>query len=211
MVWGACVMNLGVELLQIKRYADAAEWLERAIDLRRRTPKITPYEIAQGFNNLGIALQHLERYDEAEAAGRQALELHGRVCPDGRGVAKSLCNLAETLLKAGRLEESEQHAVRAAELARMDPEVRGAIADTLADVFEAKGKLPEALAARWRAIRELTAQQKLGVVIEYTGKQAALLDRMGRTDEAAECREYAAHIRRRSHFQFAGMNQDANH
>lgn len=207
--WVTCRMNIGVSLLQLGRYKEAVEWLEMAKDIRRWVDGKDSFGLAQCYNNLGIAHQHLEQFEQAVAAGREALRLHeinsgGR----SRGVAMSLNNLAMTLTKAGMLEEAETAAVRAASLCEFHKELLGPVADTMAEIYEAQGKLQQAVAARTRAIWAIGRWEKPGRLIEVAQKHAIVLERMGRTGDAADCREGVQSVRQRSFYGYAGTSRE---
>ena len=183
-IWASCVMNIGGDLLALKRFEEAAEWLESAAQLRRVVHGPDSFEVAQCQNDLGVVYQELGRLDLAEVAGREALRLHEKNIPGGVGATKALINLAETLLKAGRAGEAEQAAHRALTYCGSDnSEVAAPIADTLATIYEAQGRLPEALSARERAIRVATEQDNQSLVNDYAPKQQSLLERIGRPRE----------------------------
>lgn len=178
-VWAACIMNIGGDLLALNRLEEAAEWLQQAANLRRAIHGPDSFELAQCLNNLGVVYQELNRLEAAEAAGREALRLHERNSPGGVGATKALVNLAETLLKAGRAVEAEESARKALSYSvSSSSEVAAPIADTLSSIYEAQGRFPEALSALEHAIRVATEQGKYSLVNGYGPRRLALLERI---------------------------------
>jgi tetratricopeptide (TPR) repeat protein len=84
--------SLGLLLAEIKQYADAAEFLERAAKGLPERPRIQ--------YNLGLVLQYLKRDAEAEAAFRSALDL----ASDNMDY---LYALADHYIKGGQFEKAK--------------------------------------------------------------------------------------------------------
>lgn len=70
----------------------------------------SPYQQAIGLNSLGITLNLLSRFDEAESAYRGALAINREVGFRGN-TAAVLCNMSSMYALTGRLEESERVAL----------------------------------------------------------------------------------------------------
>ena len=198
-LWIRCLMQLGGECVRQKRYAEGVELLERAAALRRETSG-SFFELAQCQNHLSVAYHHLGCLDRAEASVREALRMHEHASPGGAGVTRSLNNLAQTLLKAGRGEEAEASAIQAVALCLTDSEFLGPVSDTLADIYESKGALHAALHTRDRAMEHVARQKKHSAFLEFSEKQRSLLERMGRPQDALCYREAEDSLRRQQFF-----------
>jgi hypothetical protein len=70
--------------------------------------------------------------------------------------------------------------------------------DTLAGHYEALGKFDQSITTRANAISLAIGQNKSAKVTEFGAKQAALMDQVGRTEEAAKCRRTMADMRRQA-------------
>jgi tetratricopeptide (TPR) repeat protein len=86
-----------------------AEHRARAALARRREDGQSGFAIAVELCGLGDALAGQARFDEAESAYREALDLYARSeQPDHPEVAYALHNLADTLVEQGRAAEAER-------------------------------------------------------------------------------------------------------
>jgi len=84
-------LSLGGMLGLLGRHADAAEQLQRAVNLRPDLPR--------AHNGLGVALEALDEYERAIGSYRRAIHLQPRY-PEAHN------NLANALRKAGRVAEA---------------------------------------------------------------------------------------------------------
>jgi len=92
--------NLGLLLVELKRYSEAEELFKEAI-------KIKP-DYATAHNNLGTLLYNMKRLDEAEKAYKEAL----RIDPDVAGTHYSLGNLLSDLKRFPEAEKEYKEAIR---------------------------------------------------------------------------------------------------
>ncbi|SKA06013.1 Predicted O-linked N-acetylglucosamine transferase, SPINDLY family [Enhydrobacter aerosaccus] len=141
-------------------HAEAADWIERAIAVDPKVP--------EAHSNLGLALQELQRFDEALACHQRALELE----PDA---AESLNNRGNVLLALNRPEEA---------LADYDEALRRNPDFALAhnnrgNALQALGRVDEALAAYDRALQLMP---DFVLALNHKGR---ILREMKRLDEAA--------------------------
>jgi tetratricopeptide (TPR) repeat protein len=105
------VIQLGAALAKARRWEEAVRWLTEAIRLRRGAPSAF---------NLGLALTHLNRHAEAEAAFRQAIAFD---TPRTDLTARARASLAYALARQGRNEEALE---RAESLFKSSPDDVGA-------------------------------------------------------------------------------------
>ena len=146
----------------------------QAFDLISKAIELAP-EIADYHANLGIVLQRLQRFAEAEAAQRQALERD----PSHTGAQ---FNLGLVLAAQGRMAEA---AVHYAEAARLSPDLADAHLN-LGAALQGLGKSEEALASHARAAELLPGDPR-----PWTNR-AVSLRQLGRLDEATEALQHAA-------------------
>lgn len=147
--------------------------VELAVESYRTAVEADP-EDALAQYNLGFALAHLGRADEAESQFRKAIELD----PDYRNAH---FNLASTLSKEGRWEEAAEHYRKAYEI---DPEDRQAHLE-LARSLAALGRTEEA-AKELEAVISEAESYEAPLAAEAHTVLAALLEAQGRPDDAAE-------------------------
>lgn len=101
------LVDVGIEYLQINRFEEATETLERAAQFADADA------IAQeAWVNKGVAHAELEEWDAAIGAYREAIDLDAAV--DHTAVAET--NLAYALWESGRTAQALDHAERAVEL-----------------------------------------------------------------------------------------------
>lgn len=113
---------------------------EESLTATRRAIVLEPHDAAL-HNNLGTALQKLDRRKEAEVSFRKAL----RIAPD---YAKALLNLSVLLKEQGELESAESCCRRAL---AADPHYFK-IQHTLGDILRAQNRMPAAIASFNRAV-----------------------------------------------------------
>ena len=99
--------NFAAAALRRGDLALAQERFQRALDSARRTSGEHSVQPAKALAALGSTLRQLERFDEAEAAQREALAiLRQRLGDQHPDVIETLNNLAVGLRQAGRVEEA---------------------------------------------------------------------------------------------------------
>ncbi len=91
-------------------YDSAAPLITRGLELRRQSLGEDAPAVAESLDEHGILLWRQGRYEEAEAALRQAMAIFDHLRPARPlDVARVSNDLALTLIEAGRLEEAERH------------------------------------------------------------------------------------------------------
>ncbi len=164
---------VGLVYGRLGRYAEAAAELERAVALRRA--HAGPAALAEALSHLAFVRHHQERYDEAAAHNREALEL--RQAAFGRqhlAVAESLHNWAEVEDARGAPEQAEALfrealAMRRALAGAGSPLVAeslgelGGLLAWLGRADEARVLLEEAVALR----RALPESAELGTYLDF--------------------------------------------
>ena len=88
--YGEVYNNLGLALIELRRSAEAAAYLQQGVRLR---------PVPESHNNLGLALADLGRFDEAEACYGEALRLNPTY-------VDAHANLANLYKEQGRLDEA---------------------------------------------------------------------------------------------------------
>ncbi len=66
--------NIGLIYQERSLYDKALEYHNKALEIRQRDPKLVS-QVATSYNNIGICLKHLQRYDESEAAYRKGIKI----------------------------------------------------------------------------------------------------------------------------------------
>ncbi len=101
--------NLGTALRQTGDVAGSAEAYQEAVRIRRGLQREPGVEVGRVLGSLADILDDLDRVEEAEAAGREAVELLRREYGE-KGHAElaiALSNLAGVVRRQGRFEEAE--------------------------------------------------------------------------------------------------------
>ena len=146
---------VGGLLRRADRYDEAAEALRRGLELAERVG--SPEELGGCLINLGVVdLMRLE-LDAAAAANERAIQLFERAGHlNGRATAH--VNLAETLLRMGDLDRSQEHALRGLRLAGMISATwtEGDAQRVMCQVHAQAGRLDEAAQAAERAVELFT-------------------------------------------------------
>ncbi len=198
--------NLGALLLRTGAHAEAIPMLQEAREILRGSSGDEERELlATSLNNLAKALKERGQLSEAEAAYRDALEVHsglrGAAHPDS---ARILCNLGECLARMGRTDEAEELVLEASEilgaaLGEDHPELAYCL-DSLCGLAFDRGRFAEAEAHARRSLANRRAS--LGEVHPETAiscnNLARVLMAQGKLDEATELCRQALETARRS-------------
>ncbi|MDE0110400.1 MAG: tetratricopeptide repeat protein [Bryobacterales bacterium] len=195
--------NRGVALVDEKRYEEAIAALRSglALDATHAEARLTlakvlvtshQYEpalaeidryaelagtVAQSFDELyvrGLALRHLNRLDESEAALRAALAVDP-------GHADALFNLGAVLVRRGVSEEAVAYLHKAAGLAPSKADVRYQLSQALRRVGDSAGAQREL-----EEFRRLKAGQQQAAQVSNLMQRAERSISLGRADEARE-------------------------
>jgi len=173
------LVDVGLEYIQINRYEQATETLERAARLTDDDGTAQ-----EAWVNKGAAHAELEEYDEAIGAYREALHIDD----DSEHAATAETNLAYALWEAGRTEQALEHAERAVEV---DPRFGQAWYNR--GFFLAERGLNE------EAVDSLDNAIRLGFDNpEVLEEKAAALEQLGEDEEAERLSEQADEIRERA-------------
>jgi tetratricopeptide (TPR) repeat protein len=174
------LLEVGLAYMQIHRFEEATETLERAA---RFAPDDSLAE-QEAWVNKGAAHAELEEYDEAIGAYQEAL----RIDDDSEHAATAETNLAYALWEFGRTEEALEHAERAVEIDPRFPQAwynRGYF-------LSERGLLEEALNAFDNALR-------LGMRnADLLEEKAYVLEQLGEDEEAERVQEQAEELRERA-------------
>lgn len=170
------LVDIGIEYLQINRFEEATETLERAAQYAQSAAVEQ-----EAWVNKGVAHAELEEWDAAIGAYREAVELDAAV--EHTAVAET--NLAYALWESGRTAQALDHAERAVEL---DARFARGWYNRGFFLFE-RGLTEEALDCFDNATR-------LGYrTPELLEQKAQALEELGEYDEAEELMEEADTLR----------------
>jgi len=179
------------------RYTDAEPLYKRAIALGDKT--LGPEHPTQAIrlNNLGSLYRILRRYDDAEKLYLRAIAIGETLGPEHPDQAVRLNNLGELYLGAGRFAEAEAPLRRAIEIDKsLGPDNVDLVnpLNNLGQLCWATYRYAEAEALYRRAIAVgEKAQSGKPIGLAKTRRNYAdLLDKLGRTGEAAKLRALAA-------------------
>ena len=95
------------------RPAEALPLLDRSISLWTRVFGTRSDQVGSSIERRAVVLRHLGRFEEAEAAARQALAMHLSFVGDNHTAASARSVLGSVLLDEGRAEEAEAELSRA--------------------------------------------------------------------------------------------------
>jgi serine/threonine protein kinase/Flp pilus assembly protein TadD len=210
------LLNMAGQRSEGDQTAELEPLYRRILELERAAVRIAPLdpacnaELALALGAQGLFFLDTGRGPEAEAALREALEIHQRVLAEGRirdvepYAARNFASLGRVLLAAGRATEAEQSYRKAVNLldraVEKLPELvypRADLAQTLAglaDLLKDLGRRQEALEIRHRVIRHYEMlkadyaedpQLRRSLVLSYLELVRVLCD-LGRQAEAAE-------------------------
>jgi tetratricopeptide (TPR) repeat protein len=98
--------NIGLTLVDMKRYADALDYYRRAIDLTAKVGRAEHAEVATWSLNMAEALNALHRHDEARAAAERTLAIWQRSGTSRVYRAIALTMLGEAVMEQGHPREA---------------------------------------------------------------------------------------------------------
>lgn len=98
--------SLGMSYLKSGRSADAVRILDRAVNQQEHLFGSEDPNLEVPLNNLGLAYQEQRNYRESENIGRRVLRINEKNPSNAAAIARSLNNLAETLLREHKLIEA---------------------------------------------------------------------------------------------------------
>jgi tetratricopeptide (TPR) repeat protein len=152
----ACMMrsNQGYVFVELGGFAEAEEVLREA---HAEAGRMGLHDVAaSALQNLGYALAHAGRQDEARDLLSRSTEIFRRQGqPRMEGMSRGY--LARSALLSGDLEAAEREARAAAELLAVAPPVRAAAVALLARALLRRGQIDEALSAAGEAFAQLEA------------------------------------------------------
>ena len=129
------INNMALGLMRAADYERAAEFLRRALDIRRRHLGDHKW-VAQCLHNLTLIGMHRGDYRAAVAAGEEAVELKRRIlAPDDPSLGRTLFELSAALQRLGRYAEAERHSIESLQI------LRNAWEETHVAVLAARGDL----------------------------------------------------------------------
>ena len=151
------LMNLVALYVRRRSFSDAEPLTRRLVRLRQRQYGPEHEKTAVALNELGLCLDKLSRFHEAEALYREAFAIHSRVhdadnTAGTHQMAACIENLAHLCVRQNKQSEAETltHQLLGNVVARFGPihtEV-ARILRNLALIYHRQGKLPEALNVR---------------------------------------------------------------
>jgi len=142
---------------------------------------------------LARAFEHAEEWDNALRAWEITAELHEEADEPARR-ASALVALAQLLGRLGETDDSIETLTTAVEVARLDPDNRGMLADALHSLAQAKAYRgdDDALAVLDEALEIGRADDAPWLVADLLDTRARFLANAGRVDEAVACALQAA-------------------
>lgn len=161
---------LGDAYNRLGQLDQASAALQRGLELAHRTGDVE--EIGGCLINLGLVEMARENFDEAVRWTRLAIEEFGRI-EHSTGLSIGHGNVADLLLRSGRLEEAVENCLKALEIATSIGDV-----ETVADVKKTLANV------RYQ-------QNNLTSAADIAAEATALYEEMGADDLAAEARELA--------------------
>jgi tetratricopeptide (TPR) repeat protein len=210
------LLNTATLLSHRDHAAELEPLYRRVLELNRTAVRAAPddpqfkAELALGLEAQGLFFLDTGRGSQAEAAVREAVEIHQRLLAGGRKgsmeryAARTFVSLGRVLAAAGRAQEAEQSYQQAVKLLeRLVQEwpvsalCRADLAQTLAglaNLLKGPGRRPEAEAIRRRVIRQYETlkadfpedpHHRLNLVLSYL-ELVSLLWELDRQTEAAE-------------------------
>lgn len=190
--------NLARVLIDVNGESEAIPLLRDAVEHRRSDPDNDPAQLAGTLATLASALQFTGQVEEAERLAREALELQRRTYgkPTSRDaeVLVTLARLAQAAGDHDRAIAEFEEALRLVRAELPDSHWWPAMLEThVGDALFKAGRDAEAeprLRSGYEALVKATSAQNR--MARSTARQLAkLLERLGRTDEAAEWQERA--------------------
>jgi DNA-binding SARP family transcriptional activator len=174
--------DLGWSLWRLGENTEAMTMLERASS---RLADAEPVEAARAFDRLAVAFGGAGRPREAMAAWRRALAF-AEPTEDLRLLALLRLHAGRILVQAGSFDEALVELARAAHVYNQtaDRYMQSLVLWTQADAFDGESRLADALAARDEERRILAEVGNDRQLAGCEVHRAALLRRLGRSDEA---------------------------
>jgi serine/threonine protein kinase/Tfp pilus assembly protein PilF len=192
---GTLLNNFGRLLTEKGDPAAAEPLLREAIEIHRKSLPAGHPQIAMTLNNLAQVLTELGRFDQAESMYREALAIRrAALSPRHPDVAQSLNNLSAVLRARGQPAEAEALARDALAIWREalpagHPTMTAAM-HNLGEALRAQGRLSESepLYRESLSVRAATVGPRAAPTTRSAAALAAVLNELGRADEAAAIR-----------------------
>lgn len=146
--------NIGINELRRKDNEQAADWLRKALAIRREEQNLD--DRASTASNLGVALEAQGRPEAGTPYFRQALDLRQQLHEESEGtspLALAHYKLGRNLYLAGALSEAEEHLRTALELEPDRQSRRGIYRTALGAVLWSKGEYREAEESAGQALK----------------------------------------------------------
>lgn len=197
----ASLKNLA-DLLSLQGKNREAEPLyRRALDVERRAPGTTNAAVAERLRDVALVCQAQGKNGEAERLYKESLAAAEKEDGGGPELAFQLDELALLYQEQGRFEDAEPLYRRALALREKmrgpgHPETLTAVA-ALAMFEEARGRNAEAAALYKRAVEGAGKDADRSSLVSWLESYAGLLERMGRSGEAAPLKGRALALRTR--------------
>ncbi|CAF2765702.1 unnamed protein product [Rotaria sp. Silwood2] len=112
-----CLHMIGTVFLEQHRLDEAAEYFERALEIRRRILPSTHPSLATSYNDLGVLYHRQESYEQALSAYDSCLQIRRRSLPETHpALAIIYNNMANTLYWLEREKEAMEFSLRAVDI-----------------------------------------------------------------------------------------------
>lgn len=198
--------GLGIALMDLGRYAEAAASFEQALAIDERTLPPDDEAIGHDLVNLAAAYQAQARFLDAEPPARRALAIYEKAYgPDSPDVANSLGSLALLAQATGRFGEAERLYQRALAIlekaAGSEHPLVAQMLDNIGGLYQSQGRYAEAEAVFRRTLD--IKEKRLGaahpdVAVSLSNLSQTYLQ-AGRNKEAAELLQRALDIDQRTY------------
>lgn len=197
--YATILLNIAGTYRYMRAFDEALARYRQSCEIFERLGLDDTYEYASLLNNVSLAYQDMGRYGQALEKAEASHEIIVDLKPGQVQEAISLMNLATLALRAGDMDTASSYSRQAIDIYAALDSTSGhyPAAVNLAAVIDFKrGALEEALAGFERSA-ELT-KRNFGINRDYVsalGNMAAVLDRLGRGEEARDKLAEAAGIR----------------
>ncbi|CAF3209077.1 unnamed protein product [Rotaria sp. Silwood2] len=112
-----CLHMIGTVFLEQHRLDEAAEYFERALEIRRRILPSAHPSLATSYNDLGVLYHRQESYEQALSAYDSCLQIRRRSLPETHpALAIIYNNMANTLYWLEREKEAMEFSLRAVDI-----------------------------------------------------------------------------------------------